>query len=114
MERGRPGESYIIAGPPHTFREAMEIAARITGLPAPRLHPGPRVMRAMAAVMDLVGAVVPLPPAYAGESLRVTAGVTYLGSSEKARRDLGFTARPLEVGLRETLEHEMRLMRRDG
>jgi nucleoside-diphosphate-sugar epimerase len=114
MEKGRPGESYIIAGPPHTFREAFEIAARITGLPAPRLHPSPRAMRAMAAVMDLVGAVVPLPPTYTGESLRVMAGVTYLGSSQKAARELGFSARPLEAGLRETLEHEMASMRREG
>jgi nucleoside-diphosphate-sugar epimerase len=114
MEKGRPGESYIIAGPAHTFREAFEMAARITGLPAPRLHPSPRAMRAMAAVMDLVGAVVPLPPAYAGESLRVAAGVTYLGSSAKAERELGFSARPLEVGLRETLEHETALMKHDG
>jgi len=40
----------------------------------------------------------------------VIAGVTYLGNSAKARRELGFTARPLEDGLRETLLQEMRLL----
>jgi dihydroflavonol-4-reductase len=114
MEKGRPGESYIIAGPPHTFQEAFEIAARITGRPAPRLHPSPRLMRAMAVLMDVIGSVVPLPAAYGGESLRVTAGVTYLGSSAKAERELGFTARALEEGLRATLEREMEQMKRDG
>lgn len=108
MEKGRPGESYIIAGPRHSFREAFEMAERITGIRAPRLHPSPGTMRAMARVMDVVGAVVPLPAAYTGESLRVVAGVTYLGSNAKAKRELGYAPRPLEEGLRETLEHERR------
>jgi nucleoside-diphosphate-sugar epimerase len=114
LEKGRPGESYIIAGPRHSLREAFELAERITGLPAPRIHLSPRAMRAMAKLMDGLGAVVRLPPAYAGETLRVAAGVTYLGDSAKAKRELGYTVRPLEKGLRETLEHEMRLMRREA
>ena len=38
---------------------------------------------------------------------RVSAGVTYLGSNEKARRELGYQVRPLEEGLRETLFYMM-------
>jgi nucleoside-diphosphate-sugar epimerase len=108
MEHGRAGESYIIAGPVHTLIEGMALAAEITCLPAPRLHPPPGMLRATAAVMDLVGRAIPLPESYTGESLRVTAGSTYTGSSAKARRELGFTARPLAEGLRETLAWEMR------
>jgi len=37
--------------------------------------------------------------------------VTYLGDNAKAKRELGYTVRPLEEGLRETLEHEMKLLR---
>ena len=44
------------------------------------------------------------------ENFRFLAGTTYLGSNAKAKRELGFTARPLEEGLRETLFHEMRLL----
>ncbi len=107
MERGRPGESYIIAGPVHTFVEALAIAERITGVPAPRIHPSPVVMRLLAAALGLVGAVIPLPEAYTAEGIRSGGGVTYLGTSAKARRELGFSARPLEEGLRETLRYEM-------
>ena len=46
----------------------------------------------------------------AAESLRVLAGVTYLGSNAKARRELGYAPRPLKEGLRETLAHEMSLL----
>ena len=108
MEHGRAGESYIIAGPPHSLIEALAVMERLTGIPAPRLHPAPGLLRAAAAVMDLVGRVVPLPETYSGENLRVAAGTTYLGSNARARRELGFTARPLEDGLRETLAWEMR------
>lgn len=110
MEQGRPGESYIIAGPMHTFVEAMEIAERITGIPAPRLTIAPWLMKAMAAMMKPVGALVPLPPTYTAEGLRVVAGVTYIGDNAKAVKELGYAPRPLEQGLRETLEHEMRLL----
>jgi len=97
MERGKTGETYIVAGPPHTLIEAFEIAERITGIPAPRFHASPGLLRAIAAVSR-------------SERLRDLAGVTYLGSNAKARRELGFDPRPLEVGLRETLQHEMHLL----
>jgi nucleoside-diphosphate-sugar epimerase len=109
MERGRPGESYIIAGPPHSFIGALKLARKITGVPLPPLRPSPALMRLNAALMDRVERVSPmtLPSLYTAESLRVIAGVTYLGSNAKAKRELGFTVRPLEEGLRETLEYEM-------
>lgn len=110
MERGKAGESYIIAGPMHTFVEAMRIAERITGIPAPRLTVAPWLMRTMAALIKPVGALLPLPPTYTAEGLRVVAGVTCIGDSSKAARELGYAPRSLELGLRETLEHEMRLL----
>ncbi len=107
MERGVPGESYIIAGPAYTIVEAMDLAELITDVPAPRLQAPPALFKAMARLMDLVGAVVPLPETYSGEGLRNIAGVTYLGSNAKAVRELGYSVRPLEEGLRETLRYEM-------
>jgi len=112
MEKGRPGESYIIAGPAHTLVEAFEIAERITGVPAPRFEAPPALLRGLASAIERIERLVqlPLPETYTAEGLRVIAGVTYLGNSAKARRELGFSARPLEEGLRETLLHEMRLL----
>lgn len=108
MEKGRAGETYIVAGWPHTLIEAFAIAERITGIPAPRRHPSPAAMRALAAVMGVVERVLPLPESFTREGLLVTAGVTYLGDHAKARRELGYSPRPLEVGFRETLAAEMR------
>ncbi|MCI0624072.1 MAG: NAD-dependent epimerase/dehydratase family protein [Acidobacteria bacterium] len=110
MEKGKPGESYIIAGPVHTLEEALDLAERITGIPAPGFRASPAVMKTLAALMRIAGSVVPLPSSYTAESLRVTAGSTYLGENSKARRELGFHPRPLEEGLHQTLMHEMSLL----
>jgi nucleoside-diphosphate-sugar epimerase len=110
MTRGKPGQSYIIAGPRHTFIEAMTLAERITGVPAPRLRASPGMLRAMAGFMGVVEKVLPLPESYTAEGLRVTAGVTYLGDNARARRELGYAPRPLADGLAETLRHEMKLL----
>ena len=45
-----------------------------------------------------------------GETLRGVGGVTYLASSAKAARELGFAPRPLDEGLRHLVEHEMRVL----
>jgi nucleoside-diphosphate-sugar epimerase len=112
MERGQPGETYIIAGPRHTFEEAFDLAATLAKVPRPLLHPGPRMMKATAALMGIVQKIASLPPALTPEALRVVAGTTYLGSNEKAVRELGFSARPLREGMDQTLEHELRALAR--
>ena len=107
MEKGRPGESYILAGPCHPFVEALEIAERVTGVPPPRLKAPPWLMRLSARLMTPLAALAPLPEPYHPESLRVAAGVTYLGSNRKAREELGYDPRPLEQGFREVLLPEL-------
>lgn len=110
MERGVPGRNYFLAGPIHTLVEALQMAESITGIPAPRIRVPAAVLKTVAATLRLIEPVVHLPPAYAAESLRVLAGVTYLGSSARATKELGWRARPLRDGLTETLRHEMRLL----
>ena len=107
MEKGSAGERYIIAGPPHTLIEALAIAERITGIKAPRMHPGPNVMRSFATLLDWLGTIMPLPAAFSGEAMRTSAAVTYIGDNAKAKRELGFDPRPLGAGLSETLRFEM-------
>lgn len=106
MEKAKPGETYIIAGPPHTLIEAINAAEKITGVPAPKLHVPPAMMKVMAGMMGLIENVIPLPENYSGEYLRSSSGVTYIGDNSKARRELGYNPRPLESGLPETLAWE--------
>ena len=52
--------------------------------------------------------VIPLAPDAHPERLRLAAGAIYPGDSTKAKHQLGHDPRSLEVGLAETLEHEMK------
>lgn len=112
MEKGRPGEQYIITGPRYTFQDAFDLVARLAHVRRPLLHPGPTTMRAMAVLMGQLRRFVDLPPGLSPEALRVLAGTTYFGSNEKAVRELGFSARPLDEGMAQTLEHELRALGR--
>src|SRR5258705_1731136 len=79
MEKGRPGESYIIAGPPHTLEEALEVAEEITGIRPPLLRPPAAGLRALATAASALERVVPLPPTYSEATLPIAAGAAYLG-----------------------------------
>jgi nucleoside-diphosphate-sugar epimerase len=107
MDRGQVGEEYIIAGSEATLEEALTIAQRITGIPAPRLRLAPGMMRASSALVRPFERLLGLEGTYTAEGLRVAAGVTYLGSNAKAKRELGYDPRPLAEGLEPTLAWEM-------
>jgi nucleoside-diphosphate-sugar epimerase len=107
MERGRIGECYFIGGPVHTLIAVLQLAEQLTGIRAPRMKAAPSMLRLMSSVMSVIEKVVPVPENFASETLRVSAGATYLGSNEKAKKELGFAPRPLAEGLRETLAYEI-------
>jgi dihydroflavonol-4-reductase len=107
MEGGRVGESYCLTGPPHRLDDALTVVARLSGRKPPTFHAGPRVMRAatmFSAALEAVGLAAPYP----SEALRLLTGASWIASSAKAQREFGFTVRPLEEGLTQTIEHELR------
>jgi nucleoside-diphosphate-sugar epimerase len=112
MEKGKAGESYIIAGPCHTVSEFFEMAEAITGVKAPRMRAAPGLMRATAGLVRVIETVAPMPESYSSEYLRVNGGTTYMGDNSKARRELGYEPRPLREGLELTLRHELELLGR--
>jgi nucleoside-diphosphate-sugar epimerase len=107
MEKGVPGETYIIAGEPATYQEALQLASHITGKPAPRTV-SHRIFKALSFLLKPFDSV--LPEFYSSETLRLLGGVTYWGDNSKAKRFLGYKPRPLSDGLESTLRHEMSLL----
>ncbi len=101
MDRGRPGEAYMLAGPAMTLAEGLRTVAAIADTRGPVVLPD-RMVRATATVLGLVGRVLPLPAGYAAETMRAGTA-TYLGDPGKAERELGWHARDLHTGLRETV-----------
>ena len=99
MERGEPGETYIVSGEPRWLAEVLETAEAITGVPVPRAV-SPRWFQALAWVMAGVERVVTPPTGFESETLRVFADSRIPVDNAKAKRELGITHRPLEEGLR--------------
>jgi nucleoside-diphosphate-sugar epimerase len=107
MEKGIPGETYIIAGEPHRIADVFKLASEITGRRAPMIVPY-QLMKALSILVKPFDSL--LPETYTSEGLRVIAGVTYWGDNSKARHDLGYDSRSLREGWEETVRHEMKLL----
>lgn len=107
MEKGVPGETYIIAGEACTYQEALQIANHITGKPAPMIVPH-QIFKVLSVLVKPFDSV--MPELYNSEALRIVAGVTYWADNRKAKRFLGYSPRPLTEGLESTLKHEMSLL----
>ncbi|MBN1949240.1 MAG: NAD-dependent epimerase/dehydratase family protein [Candidatus Cloacimonetes bacterium] len=99
MERGRAGESYIIAGPCHSLETVLAYGKKITGIDPPRWRLSPALMLNIAGIMKYIEKVIPIPLLLRSEVLRITAGVSYMGNSAKAEKELGCCFRSLEEGL---------------
>jgi nucleoside-diphosphate-sugar epimerase len=104
LDRGRVGESYVLAGPPMRQAEALEIAARLGGRRLPRLRVPSRLLRVLTPLASQLPASWAERlglPANLAEALAAGDGVTYWASSAKAERELGFRVRDLETGFRD-------------
>jgi nucleoside-diphosphate-sugar epimerase len=107
MEKGRVGESYIIAGEPYKVADAFKLAAQVSGKRAPMIG-SPKMVKAMSVLVGPFDSV--LPESYTSEGLRIIAGVTYIGDNSKAKRELGYNPRAFREGWEQTLHHEMKLL----
>ncbi len=108
MERGRAGEAYVIAGPPLTYRDAMQLWEKITGIPAPRIWLPGWFASAMARVMGVVESIVHRGFVLSSEGLHALADYTFYASADKAKRELGWKPRSIDDTFKDVLEYEMR------
>jgi nucleoside-diphosphate-sugar epimerase len=107
LDKGKLGETYVISGPATTMREAIETVARVSGRKAPKRALPTGLMKAMIPLGPLVGKVMGQPPNLR-ELISSADGVTFWASYEKAQRELGYSPRGMEEGLRQTLEADSR------
>jgi dihydroflavonol-4-reductase len=103
LERGRTGESYILAGENLRFLDAMAIAARIGGSRPPRFRLPDAAHRLTALTPAVVARRLGFPDDLA-EVVRAARGVTYWASSAKAATELDYHPRDLASGLRAWFE----------
>jgi nucleoside-diphosphate-sugar epimerase len=99
-DRGRIGESYVLAAEPTTLGAMIETVARLTGRRPPRLSLPTPLLKLAVPLGPLIGRTMGTGPNLR-ELISASDGVTYWASDAKARRELGWQPRGLEEGLRD-------------
>ncbi len=91
MEKGRPGERYILSGENVTVKGLFDLMAELTGLPAPRIKLPVPVLRVVAGALELVSRVTGARPMIDRSQVDEFAGKYGYFDSGKAERELGYT-----------------------
>jgi len=104
LEKGQPGDEYLLGGDNRTLNDFFRVLAGLTGVRRPIRH-------LPFAIGKLVGAMEVARARAFRHPPQLTSGVVeifkhdWVYSSAKAIRDLGYWVPPLEEGLRMTLNN---------
>jgi nucleoside-diphosphate-sugar epimerase len=103
MEKGRPGERYIIGGENVTYNEFFKKLAVVTGKKHLLFHVPYHIMLVSGTLQYWFSQLTGMPPLITPRWIR-----KYLHhwavTSEKAKNELGYVYTPLNVGLRKTVD----------
>lgn len=99
LDKGTIGESYVLGGEITTMGRMMDATAALMGRKPLRMKVPVGLLKATAPTARFVNPLIGFPPNMK-EVITASDGVTYWASSDKAIRDLGYSPRPLEEGLR--------------
>ena len=102
-EKGRIGESYVLAGPAVPLGEMVDFWSYITGKPTPALRIPAKAVRPLAPAAGVLNNVVSMPSMFSEEATEIV-GATYMARADKARTELGWQPRPLQAGMLETFK----------
>jgi dihydroflavonol-4-reductase len=104
LERGTPGERYILGGENLTLKQILDRMSAITGLPSPNVKVPHAVAMAFAFFDEnFTGRLRGKEPRATVEAVRMGKKMMF-ASSSKAERDLGFQVVPIYNALRAAIE----------
>jgi dihydroflavonol-4-reductase len=107
--RGRAGEGYILSGTRLSLHEFMLLLEELTGVKAPAFKLPLGLARVLAAIAPAYYALRRTEPLFTPYTVSVLTSNSTM-TSDKARRDLGYTTRPI----RETLADTVQWFRENG
>ena len=104
VERGTPGERYILGGENLTLKQILDRLAVITGLPSPK-HKVPHSVAMAFAFFDenFTGKLRGKEPRATVEAVRMGKKMMF-ASSAKAERELGFVMKPVDAAMRAAVQ----------
>jgi dihydroflavonol-4-reductase len=105
MERGTAGQRYIIGGESIPLKQVLQMMAEFSGRRSTLIPVPVPIAKAAAAMLELIAdRVTHRPPTGTAEGVRIALRAHGL-SIEKAKRELGYAPRPVEIALRETVAY---------
>ena len=104
LERGTPGERYILGGENLTLKQILDRMSAITGLPSPK-RKVPHAVAMTFALFDetITGKLRGKEPRATVEAVRMGKKMMF-ASSAKAERELGFQILPIYPALRAAID----------
>jgi dihydroflavonol-4-reductase len=104
LDRGTPGERYILGGENLTLKQILDRMSAITGLPSPTMKV-PHAVAMVFAFFDesITGKLLDKEPRATVEAVRMGKKMMF-ASSAKAERDLGFQVLPIYNAMRSAIE----------
>jgi dihydroflavonol-4-reductase len=104
LERGAPGERYILGGENLTLKQILDRMATITGLPSPTIKVPHAVALAFAFFDEMIaGRLLGKEPRATVEEVLMAKKFMF-ASSAKAERELGFQVLPIYNAMRAAIE----------
>jgi len=104
LDRGTPGERYILGGENLTLKQILDRMSSITGLPSPTMKVPNAVAMAFAFFDEnITGRLLGKEPRATVEAVRMGQKMMF-ASSAKAERELGFKVLPVYSALRAAIE----------
>lgn len=104
LERGTPGERYILGGENLTLKQILDRMSAITGLPSPTMRV-PNIVAMIFAFFDetITGKLRDKEPRATVEAVRMGKKMMF-ASSAKAEHELGFQVLPVYHALRSAID----------
>jgi dihydroflavonol-4-reductase len=99
-DKGDIGRSYVLGGEVTTMREIVRKAALAGGRKPPRISMPTWAIMSGIPVAPVVTKLMGLPPNLR-ELIKASNGVTYWATDARARKELGYSPRDLDTGMRE-------------
>jgi nucleoside-diphosphate-sugar epimerase len=103
MEKGRPGERYILGGANHSYNDFFTVLAALTGRRHTMIRLPLAAMMSFAHAQQFLANMLGRKPMITPPFVRKFVRHWPL-SSEKAQRELGYQVTPLDLGIQKTLD----------
>ena len=103
MQHGRIGERYILGGENMTLAEMLARIARLVGRAPPRIRLPRHLIYPLAYAAEVAAHITDREPFVTLDGLRM-AKVRMFFTSDKAARELGYKARPVDAAISDALQ----------